>query len=385
MSTGSPASASTAASKPRHSVATGGVTEYMRALAIMRLPRYRRFDPTPPTVGPVFATPVAWRARPMKRRHFLKGASLAAGTMPAFARRTLAQKNAAKTLRIIHNGNLASLDPIWTTAPPTKDYAFLTFDQLVAVDSKYVAQPQMAEGWTVEEDGKAYVLGLREGLKFHDGEPVRSSDCIASIQRWGARDGFGQLTMKFVDSFEAIDDRRFRIKLKKPFALLPAALGKSNSSQCFIMPERMAKVDPMKQVTETIGSGPYRFLKGEFVSGARAAWAKFEGYIPRKGPVDTIAGGRLPAGSRIECAFLRQPSTAMAALQAGEQDYWDAPPLDLIKVLKSDPSIVVSPRNPTGSYYMLQLNHTHPPFNNQKLRPPLPTPPAHTASPNSPL
>ncbi len=189
----------------------------------------------------------------MKRRNFLQGASLAAGTLPAFARTTLAQKNAAKTLRIIHNGNLASLDPIWTTAPPTKDYAFLTFDQLLAVDSNYVPHPQMAEGWTAEDDGRAYVLGLREGLKFHDGEPVRSSDCIASIQRWGARDGFGQLMMKFVDSFETIDDRKFRIKLKKPFALLPAALGKSNSSQCFIMPERMAKVDPMKQVTGRVG------------------------------------------------------------------------------------------------------------------------------------
>ena len=227
--------------------------------------------------------------------------------------------------------------PIWTTAPPTKDYAFLTFDQLLAVDSNYVPQPQMAEGWTVEDDGKAYVLGLREGLKFHDGEPVRSPDCIASIQRWGARDGFGQLMMKFVDSFETIDDRRFRIKLKKPFALLPAALGKSNSSQCFIMPERMAKVDPMKQVTETIGSGPYRFLKSEFVSGARAAWAKFDGYIPRKEPVDSIAGGRIPAVDRIEWSFISDPSTAMAALQAGEQDYWDAPTLDLVQVLKSRP------------------------------------------------
>ena len=58
---------------------------------------------------------------------------------------------------------------------------------------------QTAEGWTVEDDGKTYVLGLREGLKFHDNEPVRSQDCIASIQRWGARDGFGQLMMKFVD------------------------------------------------------------------------------------------------------------------------------------------------------------------------------------------
>jgi peptide/nickel transport system substrate-binding protein len=130
----------------------------------------------------------------------------------------------------------------------------------------------------------------------------------------------------------------------------------------------MAKVDPMKQVTETIGSGPFRFLKDEFVSGAKAAWAKFDGYIPRKEPVDSIAGGRIPAVDRIEWAFISDPSTAMAALVAGEQDYWDAPALDLVPVMKADPNIVVSPRNPTGSYYMLQLNHTQAPFNNPKVR-----------------
>jgi len=304
----------------------------------------------------------------MKRRNFLKGLSLAAGALPAGMLPAFAQKSTAKTLRIMHNGNLASFDPIWTTAPPTKDYAFLTFDQLLAVDIDYVPRPQMAEGWSVEDDGKTCVIGLREGLKFHDGEPVRSQDCIPSIQRWGARDGFGQLTMKFIDALEVIDDRRFRIRLKKPFPLLPAALGKSSSSQCFIMPERMAKTDPMKQVTETIGSGPYRFLKNEFVSGARASWAKFDGYIPRKEPVSGIAGGRIPAVDRIEWAFISDASTAMAALQAGEQDYWDAPSQDLIPILKADPNIVVDTRNPTGNFYMLQLNHTQAPFNNPAIR-----------------
>jgi peptide/nickel transport system substrate-binding protein len=53
---------------------------------------------------------------------------------------------------------------------------------------------------------------------------------------------------------------------------------------------------------------------------------------------------------------------------AGEQDYWDAPTLDLVPVMKADPNIVVSPRNPTGSYYMLQLNHTQAPFDNPKVR-----------------
>lgn len=310
------------------------------------------------------------RSRQIGRRSVLGGSSALAATAlaPRLAPTAWAQKSAASTLRVMHNGNLSSFDPIWTTAPPTKDYAYLTFDQLLAVDMKYVPRPQMAEGWTVEDEGKSCLLGLREGLKFHDGEPVRSQDCVASIRRWGARDGFGQLTMKFVDAIEVIDDKRFRLRLKKPFPLLPAALGKSSSSQCFIMPERMAKTDPMKQIIETIGSGPYRFLKDEYVSGARAAWARFGDYIPRKEPVDGIAGGRIPAVERIEWSFISDSSTAMAALQAGEQDYWDAPSQDLIPILKADPNIVLQTRNPTGSYYMLQLNHLQPPFDNPKIR-----------------
>ena len=93
-------------------------------------------------------------------------------------------------LRIIHASDLQSLGPVWTTAPPTKDYAFLTYEQLIAVDADFVPRPQMAEGWSVEDDGRGYVIGLREGLKFHDGAPVRSVGCIASIKRWSARDGF---------------------------------------------------------------------------------------------------------------------------------------------------------------------------------------------------
>jgi peptide/nickel transport system substrate-binding protein len=304
----------------------------------------------------------------MKRRDFLAASGAATLQCALLPGRASAQKSAAKTLRIIHAGNLAVLDPIWTTAPGTKDYGYLTFDQLIALDADYVPQPEMAEGWTIEDNGRSYVIGLREGLKFHDGEPVRSHDCIPSIARWGARDGFGQLMMRFVDVMEPIDDRRFRIRLKQNFPLLPAALGKLSSSQCFIMPERMAKTDPMKPVTETIGSGPFRFLKDEWVPGARAAWAKFDGYIPRKEPVSGIAGGRRPMVDRIEWSIISDAATAMAALRAGEQDYWDQPAPDLTPVLKDDPDIVVEVRNKAGIYYMLQFNHLQPPFNNLAIR-----------------
>ena len=123
--------------------------------------------------------------------------------------------------------------------------------------------------------------------------------------------------------------KRF-LRLKRPFPLLPAALGKSNSSQCFIMPERVAQTDPMKQVTEAIGSGPYRFLRDEWVAGSRVAWAKFEDYLPRAEPVSGIAGGRIPAVDRLEWSIIADATTAFAALQQGELDYWDNPAADLV-------------------------------------------------------
>jgi peptide/nickel transport system substrate-binding protein len=306
----------------------------------------------------------------MDRRHVLKalafgGLAMSAGCGPSGGG---AKSSDAKVLRVIHTQNLASLDPVWSSAPGAKDYGYLTFDQLLAVDANYVPQPQMAEGWTVEDDGRTYVLGLREGLKFHDGEPVRSQDCIPSIRRWGSRDGFGQLLMKVVDDIEVIDDRKFRIKLKRACPLLPAALGKSASSQCFIMPERMAMTPSNEQITESVGSGPYKFLKDEWVSGAHAAWAKFGDYIPRKEPVSGIAGGRIAAVDRLEWAMISDASTAMAALMAGEHDYWDLPPPDLLPTMKADPNIRISSRNTSGAFYMLQFNHLQPPFNNVGVR-----------------
>ncbi len=309
----------------------------------------------------------------MKRRDFLVQAAsgLASSGLAAIASLPVRRSYAAapvRVLRMIHSLNLQSLDPIWTTAPATKDYGFLTYDQLIAVDTNYVPRPQMAEGWVVEDDGRSYLFKLRDGLRFHDGVPVRSQDCIASIRRWSARDGFGQALAKRIDAMQVIDDRRFRIRLKQPSRLLLAALGKASASECFIMPERVANTDPMHQITECIGSGPYRFLRDEWVSGSHASWAKFDGYIPRSEPVSGLAGARIPAMDRIEWSIISDPSTALAALQSGEQDFWDMPPADLLPALRDDPNIVVDVRDRSGVFFMLQFNHLQPPFNDLRIR-----------------
>ncbi len=314
----------------------------------------------------------------MKRREFVTSFALGGailGTSPALLLSACGSGETPAggggkdaTLRVINAQSLSGLDPIWTTAPGVREYGFLTFDQLVAVDADYAPQPQMAEGWIVSADGLSYDFTLRAGLKFHDDAPVRSVDCIASIKRWAARDGFGQLLIAQVAGFDAIDDRRFRIRLKMPFPLLPAALGKSSAPACLIMPERMANTDPGEQVKEAIGSGPFRFLKDEWVAGSHAAWERFDGYIPRSEPVSGLAGGRVAKVKRIEWSQITDASTALSALQAGEQDYWLAPPADLMPLITDTPDLVIGERLSSETCFMLQPNHQQPPFNNVGVR-----------------
>jgi peptide/nickel transport system substrate-binding protein len=119
----------------------------------------------------------------------------------------------------------------------------------------------MVDGAQTSDDGKRWKLILRDGLKFHDGTPVLGRDCVASIQRWGKRDAFGQALMAATDELSAPDDKTIQFRLKQPFPLLPAALGKVGVNICPMMPERLAKIDPFTQVTEMVGQWPVPFRR----------------------------------------------------------------------------------------------------------------------------
>jgi peptide/nickel transport system substrate-binding protein len=134
------------------------------------------------------------------------------------------------------------------------------------------------------------------------------------------------------------------------------------------MPERMAKTDPAAQVGEWTGSGPFRFLKDEWASGVKAAWERFDGYVPRREPASGLAGGKIARVKRVEWSMIADASTALAALQTGEQDLWDLPPADLQPAIAADPGIVLGRRYNTDSYFMLQPNHEQPPFDKVGVR-----------------
>jgi peptide/nickel transport system substrate-binding protein len=101
----------------------------------------------------------------------------------------------------------------------------------------------MVDKYELSSDKLTYTFTLRDGLKFHDGQPVRSADCIASIERWAKRDALGQKMAEVTESWKAVDDKTFTLKLKRPFPLALEALAKPSSNVPFIMPERIAKTD----------------------------------------------------------------------------------------------------------------------------------------------
>ena len=304
----------------------------------------------------------------MRRRPMLTAlaASLVA---PSLATPALAQPAGARTLRFIPIADLGPLDPVVTTTYITRNHAYLVWDTLYGLDAQYRPQPQMAAGHTVEQDGRLVRITLRPGLMFHDGTAVRARDAVASIRRWAVRDGLGQTLMALTDELSAPDDATIQFRLKRPFPLLFDALAKTSPPVAFIMPERLAQTDPATPIREAIGSGPYRYLADERVSGARVAYQRFDGYRPREdGTPSGTAGPKRAWFERVEWRVVPDASTAAAALQNNEADWWEFPTPDLLPLLRRRPELAVENPDPAGFLAVLRFNQLHGPFDDPALR-----------------
>ena len=267
-------------------------------------------------------------------------------------------------MRFIPQANLTVLDPIWTTAVITYNHAYMVYDKLYGWDGSQI-RPQMAAGHDISQDELIWTFTLRDGLAFHDKEPVLARDCVASIKRWGSRDSFGQILMRYVDELVPVDDKRFAIRLKKRCPQLLFGFG---ARQSFIMPERIASRPGTEQITDPTGSGPFRFLKDEWVAGVRCAYAKFQGYVPRQEPPSFFAGGKAAYFDRVEWTVQPDPATAAAALQKNEADWLEQPLIDLIPLLNRSPGIYTKVTDPGGWLMFMAINHLNPPFDNQTVR-----------------
>src|SRR3984893_4149438 len=306
----------------------------------------------------------------MDRRTLLKAVA-GAGTLAATGKLSapaLAQGAAARTLRFVPQADLANFDPIWGTQYVVRNASAMVWDTLYGMDEKLEPQRQIVEVEEVSSDGLTWTFRLRPGLKFHDGEPVLARDVVASLERWSARDQMGLLIKSVQQELTAVDDRTVKWVLKKPFPKMKLALGKVSTQIAFIMPERVAKTDPFKQITEYIGSGPMRFMKNEWVPGAKAAFEKFSDYAPRSEPGSWLAGGKRMLAERVEWVVMPAPATAAAALQNGEIDWWENPISDLVPLLRKNRNVAVDIADPLGNIGSFRMNHLYPPFNEVRAR-----------------
>ncbi|RTL70211.1 MAG: ABC transporter substrate-binding protein, partial [Hyphomicrobiales bacterium] len=146
---------------------------------------------------------------------------------------------AETVLRAVMHSDLKILDPVWTAANITRNHGYMIYDTLFAYDGKGEVQPQMVDRYEISADKKTYTFVLREGLLWHDGQPVTAEDCVASLKRWAVKDAAGQLMMRYTEDLSPVDARTFKLVLKQPISIVLPSLAKRSGLPAFMMPKRV--------------------------------------------------------------------------------------------------------------------------------------------------
>jgi peptide/nickel transport system substrate-binding protein len=171
----------------------------------------------------------------------------------------------------------------------------------------------------------------------------------------------------FIAEYKIVDEKTFQIVLKETYGALLETLAKQSGVAPFIMPKRVAETDPFKQISESIGSGPFIFKADEWKPGDKAVYVKNPAYKPRAEPPSGLAGAKLALVDRIEMIWIPDALTQVNALKRGEIDMIESVPHDLLPVIEKDSNIRLI--KSTGSLqYTFRPNWKLKPFDNPRVR-----------------
>jgi peptide/nickel transport system substrate-binding protein len=301
----------------------------------------------------------------ISRRQIVRGGTAAAAAMTLGAPSVHAQKS-RQTLRFVAHADLKILDPVWTTAIITRNHSYLVYDTLFGTDENFQIKPQMVDRTTVSADGMKYTFTLREGLRWHDGQPVQSEDCVESLKRWGKNNRFGQLLMAHTGKIAPVDKNTFTLDLAERFGPVLDALGYPRAP--FMMPARIASTPAEEQIKEIVGSGPFKFARDEWQPGEHVVYVRNPDYIPRDETPSGSTGGKKAYLDQVIWRYIPDPWDAAEDLAAGEVDWWEQPPLDFIPKIEQNPDLQTLLIDPLWTQGWLRPNCLHPPFNNKKAR-----------------
>lgn len=294
--------------------------------------------------------------------------ALTIALLPAILQPAAAQP--ARPFIAVMESDVRFVDPYFATANISRLYAHMVYDTLFGATYGGEIRPQMVQEWHVSDDRLSWTFTLRDGLAWHDGQPVTAADVVASLRRWAPRDAMGRLLAAATEGLEVLDARSFAIRLRHPFPLLLATLGRPRNPAAVIMPERLANTPGNVQIRETVGSGPFVFRRESWVPGASMVFERNPAYRPRAEPSDFLAGGKVVKLDRVEWRHIPDSGTAANALRRGEVDYLQWVDHDQLPGLRRDRNVRIGiPQGPGTAYQgYLRPNHASGPFADPEIR-----------------
>jgi peptide/nickel transport system substrate-binding protein len=251
------------------------------------------------------------------------------------------------TLRVGLLGEPPTLDEHQTTAGLVAEVTYPMYETLFTYDSGYQPIPELVDTHTISEDGLTHTMTLRDGISFHNGEPMTAADVHASVMRWSEISGVGKGLFESVEEFVEVDDLTVEFRLTQPYGTLVIALA-HNTQACTIHPKSIveaAGTEPFTEDDQIIGTGPY--MLSERRADAFIRLARFDGFVSRTDDTNGYGGPKYAYVDEIEFIPVPDEAARVAGLQAGDYEIAQAISNDQYELLNDTPGIVAEIRVPT--------------------------------------